>query len=168
MRSATEDVIDWGFSPVSDLIFSLSEAADLRPDGTTSPSPSPEKVTTPAHEPEQRQSRSDLGNFDRLWAFLGQPLDLPPPEVPSLASHDTGVDVDESTTLHLTISKGVRWRDDAEGGELADIEEAKCTPNVAGLSKPQRKKLAKKERKAAREEKRQLGREIFSILKIDQ
>lgn len=157
MRSATEDGIDWDFSPVSDLIFSLSEAADLKPDGTASPSPSPDMVTTPTHSPEQRQSRSDLGNFDKLWAFLGQPLDLPPPEVPSLAPHYTGEDVDESTSLHLTISKGVRWRDDAEGGELADIEEAKCRFNVTGLSKLQRKKLAKKERKAAREEKKQRG-----------
>ncbi|KAL8909263.1 MAG: hypothetical protein Q9207_000273 [Kuettlingeria erythrocarpa] len=167
MRSATEDVIDWGFSPVSDLIFSLSEAAAFRPDGTASPSPSPEKITSPRHEPEQRQSRSDLGNFDRLWAFLGQPLDLSPPEVPSLASYDTGVDVDESTTLHLTISKGVRWRDDAEGGELADIEEAKCTSSVTGLSKLQRKKLAKKERKAAREEKRQRGTLLMSSSEND-
>ncbi|KAL8928506.1 MAG: hypothetical protein Q9208_001740 [Pyrenodesmia sp. 3 TL-2023] len=162
MRSATEDGIDWDFSPVSDLIFSLSEAADLDPDGTPSPSPSPDKITTPTYSPKQPQPRSDLGNFDRLWAFLGQPLDLPPPEVPSLAPCYAEDDVDESTKLHLTISKGVRWRDDAEGGELADIEEAGCRSSLSGLSKLQKKKLRKKERKAAREEKRQHGTPLRS------
>lgn len=157
MRSATEDGIDWDFSPVSDLIFSLSEAADLDPDRIPFPSPSADKITIPTYSPTQPQLRSDLGNFDRLWAFLGQPLDLPQPEVPSLAPHYTEEDVDETTKLHLTISKGVRWRDDAEGGELADIEEAECRSSLSGLSKLQRKKLRKKERKAACEEKTQRG-----------
>ncbi|KAL8717128.1 MAG: hypothetical protein Q9225_005610 [Loekoesia sp. 1 TL-2023] len=155
MRSTERDEIDWDFTPVSDLIFSLSEAPELKQDGYSSPSPSPDKVTTPTYSPDQAQPKSDLGNFDKLWAFLGQPLDLPPPEVPSLSENYALDHVDEDTRLHLTISKGVRWRDDTEGGELADVEEAENQSTLFGLTKQQRKKLRKKERRTPREEKAQ-------------
>ncbi|KAI4157582.1 MAG: hypothetical protein L6R39_000652 [Caloplaca ligustica] len=156
MRSTNEDDIDWDFAPVSDLNFLLS-AAELWPDGyPPSPSPSPDRITTPTSSPHQAQPKSDLGNFDKLWAFLGQPLHLPPPEVPPLLEDYTVVDVEENTKLHLTISKGVRWRDDAEGGELADIEEAQDKSSLAGLNKQQRKKIRKRDRKAAHDEKKQM------------
>lgn len=157
MRSPTDGEIDWDFTPVSDLIISLSEAVDLKPHGYPSPSPSPDKITTPTYTLEQAQHKSDLGNFDKLWSFLGQPLDLPPPEVPILSQDCTEDDVHENTKIHLTINKGVRWRDDAEGGELADVEEGEDKSHLCGLTKLQRKKLRRKERKAAREEKKQRG-----------
>ncbi|KAL9603703.1 MAG: hypothetical protein Q9219_001022 [cf. Caloplaca sp. 3 TL-2023] len=152
MRSTGNDDIDWDFTPVSDLIFSLSGAPDPNTNEYSSPSPSPEKIVTPTFSPNQSPPKSDLGNFDKLWAFLGQPLDLPPPEVPSLPEDYVRADIDENAKLHLTINKGVRWRDDTEGGELADVEEAGDRSTLAGLTKQQRKKLRRKERKAARGE----------------
>ncbi|KAI4126204.1 MAG: hypothetical protein LQ338_003862 [Usnochroma carphineum] len=157
MRSTIEDGINWDFTPVSDLIFSLSDAPDLKPDGNSSPSPPPDRITTPTFPLYQAQPRSDLGNFDKLWDFLGQPLDIPPPEVPPLPKDYTEEDVDESTKYHLTISKGVHWRDGTGGGELADIEEAQEISSLSRLTKQQRKKLRRKERKAARDEKKQRG-----------
>ncbi|KAI4288025.1 MAG: hypothetical protein L6R35_002711 [Caloplaca aegaea] len=157
MRSTDEDEINWDLTPVSDLILSLSEAADGKLDGTSSPSPSPDRITTSTFALGQLQSNSDLGNFDKLWAFLGQPLDIPPPDVPLPPEGCVGEDVDEGTRLHLTISKGVRWRDDAEGGELADIEGAENTTILPGLTRQDRKKLRRKEQKVARELRKQVG-----------
>ncbi|KAL9002908.1 MAG: hypothetical protein Q9188_004199 [Gyalolechia gomerana] len=153
MRSTDRDGIDWDLTPASDLIFLLSSAPEPRLDGEPSPSPSPETIITPTLSPDPPRQKSDLGNFDKIWAFLGQPLELPPPEVPSLPEDYTNADVDEDTEPHLTISKGVRWRDDAEGGDLADVEEAANQSNLSGLTKQQRKKLRRRERKAARDEK---------------
>ncbi|KAI4197676.1 MAG: hypothetical protein LQ348_002121 [Seirophora lacunosa] len=157
MRSPDEGGIDWDFTPVSDLILSLSEAANVKLGGTSSTSPSPDRITTPTFQLDQLPSHSDLGNFDKIWAFLGQPLDTPPPNVPLPLTGQAGEDVDEGTRLHLTISKGVRWRDDAEGGELADVEEAENKLSLPGLSRQDRKKLRRKETKAARESKKQVG-----------
>ncbi|KAL8647598.1 MAG: hypothetical protein Q9210_005463, partial [Variospora velana] len=157
MRSTDEDEINWDLTPVSDLILSLSEAADVKLYGTSSPSPSPDRITTPTFALGQLQSKPDLGNFDKLWAFLGQPLDIPPPDVPLPPEGCVGEDVDEDTRLHLTISKGVRWRDDAEGGELADIEGAENTTSLPGLTRQDRKKPRRKEQKAVRELRKQVG-----------
>ncbi|KAL8937337.1 MAG: hypothetical protein Q9216_004472 [Gyalolechia sp. 2 TL-2023] len=150
MRQEGRGGIDWDLTPASDLIFLLSDAAEPKLDEGSSPSPSPDNIITPTRSPDAPRHKSDLGNFDKLWAFLGQPLDLPPPEVPPLAEDYTRPDVDNETELHLTVGKGVRWRDDAEGGELADVEEA---ATLSGLTKQQRKKLRRKERKAAHDEK---------------
>ncbi|KAL8840207.1 MAG: hypothetical protein Q9170_001414 [Blastenia crenularia] len=155
MRSTDRDEIDWDFTPVSDLIFSLSEASEPRSYGDIPSSPSPDKITTPTYSPNQAPSKSELGNFDKLWAFLGQPLDLPPPEVPPPPESYEQDDVDEHSKLHLTLSKGVRWRDDTEGGDLADLEEAGNETTLLGLTKQQRKKQRRKERKEAGEEKTQ-------------
>lgn len=155
MRSTERDGIDWDLTPASDLIFLLSEAPESRAEEDSSPSPSPDNITTPSNPPDPPRQKSDLGNFDKLWTFLGQPLDLPPPEVPSLPEDYARAHADEATTLHLTTSKGVRWRDDAEGGELADVEEAANQPNLLGSIKRKNKKERRRERKAAHDEKAQ-------------
>ncbi|KAL8931682.1 MAG: hypothetical protein Q9211_006796 [Gyalolechia sp. 1 TL-2023] len=152
MRSKEKDGIDWDLTPVSDLIFLLSGAPESRLDGEPSPIPSPDNTTIPTSPPDPPRQASDLGNFDKLWTFLGQPLDLPPPKVPSLPEDYAHADVDEDTELHLTISKRGRWRDNTEGGELVGVEEA---ATLSELTKQQRKKLRKKERKAACDEKTQ-------------
>ncbi|KAL8677340.1 MAG: hypothetical protein Q9186_006230 [Xanthomendoza sp. 1 TL-2023] len=140
--------IRWDFAPVFDLIESLSSAttvqADgLQTDGYLSPSPSPDKLSTPTYSPDRPHPKSDLGNFDKLWAFLGQPLDLEPPEVPQLPLDEAH----KNNGLHQIIGKEVHWRDEVEGGELADNEEAGNDLSLLGLTKTQRKKLRRKQRK---------------------
>ncbi|KAI4245774.1 MAG: hypothetical protein L6R40_002302 [Gallowayella cf. fulva] len=152
------DGINWDFTPVFDLIESLSIAPTVQTDGLPadgdlSSSPSPDKLSTPTYSPDQPRSKSDLGNFDKLWAFLGQPLDTEPPEVPPSPFDDALDFVDENYKLHFAPGKEVHWRDEAEGGELADNEEAGNDVSLLGLTKTQRKKLRRKQRKAAGEEK---------------
>ncbi|KAL8950229.1 MAG: hypothetical protein Q9222_003718, partial [Ikaeria aurantiellina] len=157
MRSAEEEGINWDFAPVFDLIHSLSAAVEKEADGRTA-SPEITATTTTALEPSrsvQRESvKSDLGNFDKLWTFLGQPLDLDPPQVPPPLSNGFAHDVtDEDTLTQQAIGKGVHWRDETEGGELADNEQADDKSSLSGLTKSQRKKLRRKQRKAAGEAK---------------
>ncbi|KAL8788440.1 MAG: hypothetical protein Q9213_001663 [Squamulea squamosa] len=141
--------IDWGFSPVFDLIDSLASAPTVQTNEDLSPSPSPDKLSTPPDPPNQVQQNSYLGNFDRIWAFLGQPLDIQPPEVPPLPVDDPFGCGNEISKLHLAIGKEVHWRDEAEGGELADNEEGGNNLSLFGLTKTQRKKLRRKQRKAS-------------------
>lgn len=155
MRSIDSDGIDWDLTAASDLIFLLSELPESRLDEESSLSQSPGDLTTPTNSPDPPRQKSDLGNFDKLWTFLGQPLDLPPPEVPSLPGDYAQSLVEEAVNLHLTISKGVRWRDDAEGGELADVEEVANQSNLPDLTKRKSKKERRRERKAAHDEKGQ-------------
>ena len=157
MRSTERDEIDWNFSHVSDLILSLSGVPENYVDGAPSPSPSPTNVPIPTLPPDPARLGSDLGNFDKLWSFLGQPLDIPPPKVPPLPDGRSQDVINEETKLYLTIDKGVRWRDDTEGGELADVEEVQDKLRLVGLNKQQRKKLRRRERKEARDEKIQRG-----------
>ncbi|KAL9591338.1 MAG: hypothetical protein Q9179_007825 [Wetmoreana sp. 5 TL-2023] len=157
MRPSDEDGINWDFTPVFDLISTLSGAHSTEPNGHSSPSPSPENIVTPTYSPHQALPKSDLGNFDKIWAFLGQPFDLQPPEVPPLPQDFAHGDVDEDIKLQVTISKGVHWRDETEGGELADNEEAGNNFTLLGLTKAQRKKLRRKQRRAAVETKAQTG-----------
>ncbi|KAL8735522.1 MAG: hypothetical protein Q9166_000690 [cf. Caloplaca sp. 2 TL-2023] len=144
--------INWDFTPVFDLIQSLSGASTVQRDDDLSLSPSPDELSTPTYLPDSAPYKSDLGNFDKLWAFLGQPLNVQPPDVPPLPSEDPLEYTDESNKLHPTIGKGVHWRDEAEGGELADNEEAGNDLSLLGLTKTQRKKWRRKQRKAAFEE----------------
>ncbi|KAL8802468.1 MAG: hypothetical protein Q9182_003776 [Xanthomendoza sp. 2 TL-2023] len=154
MLPTAGDEIRWDFAPVFDLLESLSSAPTvqtdgLETDGDLSPSSSPVKLSTPTYSSKQLRPKSDLGNFDKLWAFLGQPLDLEPPEVPHIPLDEAH----ENNGLHQIIGKEVHWRDEVEGGELADNEEAGSNVSLLGLTKTQRKKLRRKQRKAASGEK---------------
>ncbi|KAL8774952.1 MAG: hypothetical protein Q9209_000431 [Squamulea sp. 1 TL-2023] len=140
---------DWDFSPVFDLIDSLASAPTVQANEDLSPSPSPDKLSTPPDSPNEEQPNSYLGNFDRIWAFLGQPLDIQPPEVPPLPVDDPFIFANGITKLHSAIGKEVHWRDEAEGGELADNEEGDNNLSLLGLTKTQRKKLRRKQRKAS-------------------
>ncbi|KAL8713889.1 MAG: hypothetical protein Q9220_002035 [cf. Caloplaca sp. 1 TL-2023] len=152
MLSTEEAGVSWDFAPVFDLIHSLSANAGTEGDGIGS---LPEVIAIePTYPLQQRSTKSDLGNFDKLWTFLGQPLDLDPPQVPpplvnGFSHHDT----DEDALVLQAFGKGVRWRDETEGGELADNEQADNNCSLSGLTKSQRKKFRRRQRKAAGGEK---------------
>ncbi|KAL8854019.1 MAG: hypothetical protein Q9221_001142 [Calogaya cf. arnoldii] len=143
------DGLDWDFAPVYALNESLSSGPTVQTDEDLSPSPSPDKLSTPTHSPLQARPKSDLGNFDRLWIYFCQPLDVEPPEVPPLPKDNPFEHADETTELDTIISKGVHWRDEAEGAGLADKEDAGNDLSLFGLTKTQRKKLRRKQRKAS-------------------
>lgn len=149
MLPSAGDGLDWDFAPVYALNESLSRGPAVPTDGDLFPTPSPDKLSTPTYSPFQARPKSDLGNFDRLWIYLRQPLDVEPPEVPPLPEEDFFGHPDETTKLHSAISKGVHWRDEAEGAGLADNEDAGNDFSLLGLTKTQRKKLRRKQRKAS-------------------
>lgn len=145
---------DWDFTPVIDLIYSLS----IREEAYTSikntghfSSALPQQSIVSVNEDGFEQN-AQLGNFEKIWQYLGQPLDLLPPnlspvpvEGPFAYSRENGVD--EQSPL-----KEVRWRDEVEGAELADNDEKDDPCDRLGLTKNQRRKARRKQRRKERAE----------------
>ena len=145
-RSAEDD---WDFTPAIDLIYSLSsnnESYSLTTPWTSDTSPEGQVAQSTT---DRLERGTQLGNFDKIWQYLGQPLNVPPPTVPTEPSAEY---IDIFGTTHngaqLTI-KGVRWRDELEGGDLADNDDINDTPDFSGLTKEQRKKARRKLRREA-------------------
>ncbi|KAK3074061.1 hypothetical protein LTR53_003840 [Teratosphaeriaceae sp. CCFEE 6253] len=108
-----------------------------------------------------------LGDFAKIWQYLGTPQDSPVPDVPSLTNEpliaaDLPAKLDytsDGATFFRPVAKsvkGVSWEDEEVAGGLTtdtatdrsaspDTPESPQTPS---LTKTQRKKQRKKERKA--------------------
>lgn len=145
---------DWDFGPVFDLIRCLSisggEYAHQTTDSSDTDSEPPEQATHTAAA-EVHGQETLLGDFDKIWQYLGQPLDLPAPTLttrplPSLIDVWNGRAADEQR-----IFKVVRWQDDVESTNLADDQENNGNPDLSQLTKQQRKKARRKQRHEERE-----------------
>ena len=138
----------WDLTPVIDLIHSLSSKVDKCTTSDTSSYHSSSGPITPEQDGPKDRVQSQLGNFDKIWEFLGQPPDLAPPIV-SPEAHDLSLETpaDEADAIDLgadsTTPKGVRWRDEVEGADLADNDENYDSKSVQKLSKAKRKRLRK-------------------------
>lgn len=151
MPSRTESKA-WDFSQALDLINTLS-----------SPSPSIENrelQDTPKHRDSNASNlksnglstKVGLGDFSRVWEFLGQPDDLPPPDVPALTfitPPDKPSYISDGATYQPAAAKGVKWRDEAEEG--ASLTEG-GPEAAAGDSRPSTKTQRKKARRRAKAE----------------
>ena len=140
---------DWDFGPVFGLLHSLSlgngehghrEKVSSDPD----PHPPEQATYTPAERNHDQERR--LGDFDIIWQYLGQPLDLPASTVingplPSLVDVWDGQPASEQRTV-----KVVRWHDDIDCANLADNDENKGALDLSNLTKQQRKKGRRKQR----------------------
>ena len=146
-RSAEDD---WDFTPAIDLIYSLSsnnEYGDLTTPWTSNNSL--EEQVAQQSTLDRPEHGTQLGNFDKLWQYLGQPLNVPPPTVPTEPSAEV-IEILSTTNNGAQITlKGVRWRDELEGGDLADNDDIDGTLDFSGLTKEQRKKARRKLRRAA-------------------
>lgn len=144
---------EWDFKPVIDLIYSLSAGHEDPASKWVSPPPTPERPSTPIAPTGLEDIKSQLGNFDKLWKFLGQPLNIPPPCVPVGDTYALNVDLQNNsapgqTLLHSSSPpKAVRWRDELEGADLEDNDGLGHALSVAELTKAQRKKERKNELK---------------------
>jgi len=144
----------WDFTSVIDLIHSLSSKADRCTASDACLGFSSEEPITPKQEHDEGQS--ELGNFDKLWRYLGQPLNVRPPAVtpdPGIALIETpNADIElAAASIVSSVSKEVRWRDEAEGADLADNDENYDPNSIHKLSKARKKKLRlKKKAEAAR------------------
>ena len=146
---------DWDFGPVFDLIRSLSisggeNAHQNKAIGDTDTVPPEQAKCTPAIQ-LHKQEITQLGDFNKVWQFLGQPLDLPPPEIGAGSSPDS-VDVwDGQTTSTRPTLKAVRWQDDLECTSHADVDEKNGVTDLSNLTKQQRKKARRKQRQQERQ-----------------
>ena len=145
---------DWDFGPVLDLIRSLSiSGGDYAYHERTSSDTDfdlPEQATFTASAIVHDQGKTQLGDFDKVWQYLGQPLDLPPPTIPTRPFPDF-IDVwDGQIASEPPTVKVVRWQDDIECANLADNDEKNSIPDLSKLTKLQRKKERRKQRKEER------------------
>lgn len=145
---------DWDFGPVFDLIHALSinngEHTYQKTISSDTDSDPPEQPTNTAAA-KAYEGESQLGNFDKIWQYLGQPLDLPGPTVTtgplsSLINIWDGHAATEQRRL-----KVVRWQDDVECANLADNDENNGITDLSRLNKQQRKKARRKQRHEERE-----------------
>ena len=113
----------WNLDPALYLNFSLSSNQETCGANNISSSPSSEDVSTPKSEDAHHIEGGELGNFDKLWDFLGRPRNLPPPIVPASPKGSLDLSTEDTNVLKeaLLSAKGVRWRD--EDGETRLVEE---------------------------------------------
>jgi hypothetical protein len=141
---------DWDFTPVIDLIYSLSVNGEDQTHikASTQHARSEVQVTPNATENGLEQA-TQLGNFDKIWRYLGQPLCVPPPAVPPepLDGSDKALDILGGNVQSLL--RRVKWRDAYEGGNLADNDELGGSEDLSGLNKTQRKKVRRRRRRHA-------------------
>lgn len=141
---------DWDFGPVFNLIHSLSvsggEYAHPENKSIDADSDPPEQATYTAALRVHDQGPSQLGDFDKIWQYLGQPLDLPPPAIATGSLPDL-IDVwDGQTAGEQRTIKAVRWQDAVDCANLADNDENNGIPDLSNLTKQQRKKVRRKQR----------------------
>lgn len=143
----------WDFTPVIDLNYSLSSNQESHVANAISLSPSSEDLPTPVSEHAVCDGGAELGNFDKIWEFLGQPRDRPPPIIPPLPNGTTddltaGLDGESATVYELPTGKGVRWRDEDGETRLADEVDNLVDGNPPPLPKTRKKKLRAKKKAA--------------------
>ncbi|TKA26978.1 hypothetical protein B0A50_05169 [Salinomyces thailandicus] len=159
----------WDFSHVLDLVNTLS-TKDGAANGDKYQPPS---YGTPAEEKQKPLNGTDsiatkdfgvtpskLGDFAKLWQYLGSPLDSEVPEVPQLTNeNETSQSIpakadytsDGATYIRSArFGKGVSWQDEASADEPTTdaVTDRSVSPASSNLTKTQRKKLRRKERRA--------------------
>lgn len=138
----------WDLTPVIDLIYSLSSKDDpfIAHNGSL-----PSKVirSITSGDDELDGGEQSLGNFDKLWEYLGQPFDVPPPIIEPISSAlgnnlpDDGRCGFGDVGSEQTASKNVRWQDRHHGPGLPKDEilhTLLATPEPSGRKKKTEKK----------------------------
>ncbi|KAI7519113.1 hypothetical protein KC317_g22728, partial [Hortaea werneckii] len=105
-------------------------------------------------------SQATLGDFAKIWQFLGSPADSPIPEVPPLTNEPDAADpipakvdyTSDGATYVKPIKSGknVSWQQpfDVDEPTTDTVTDRSVSPDTPALTKTQRKKQRRKERKA--------------------
>lgn len=158
----------WDFSQVLELINTLDAKQNVPQAIPARPSYNdfalPGSHSLPNDSPFNIINHSDqggvgLGNFAKVWEFLGAPSDALPPQIPPettklLQTSPTlqdrmpnKTDYTSDGAVYLTPGKkNIQWRDEANGGDLTDVAPGADLQNEK-LTKTQRKKKNRQERK---------------------
>lgn len=149
----------WDFTPVYDLLSLLQQHNVATP---TDQQDYHSKLATNIRDQTLSESTDNtassnddgvaLGNFAKLWDYLGVQPNPPTASVPpfeaSTAAKKLDLDVyaSDGALYYPPSSKSVQWRDEAEyGADLADTQPE--SPPEQGLTKTQRKKKNRRARK---------------------
>lgn len=157
----------WDFTQVLDLVNSLStrdvSISDHQHEPLASPSQGYYRRNDDVNDIDEKglvTPTPKLGDFAKIWQYLGTPADSPVPEVPALTSEPIGANVLTSKIDYTSDGatyfkagkggKGVSWQDEASAEEPgADtVTDRSASPETPTLTKTQRKKLRRKERRA--------------------
>lgn len=167
MQAQPAQTTAWDFTPVYDLIQSLSQQYDRdgaqKYDKASLLALANKSVVAdnanlaPSIQPPAQGIPAGLGNFNQLWDFLGVQREAPkssaPPFEASIANSKPNLDVyaSDGALYYPPSSKSVQWRDEAEeGGYLAETQPDSPPEDVdSSLTKAQRKKRNRKARRAA-------------------
>ena len=119
---------NWDLSSVISLNYSLTVPEDVHL-VTSSGTKHSEHALNETVQLEKREP--SLGNFDEIWKFLNQPLDVAPPKIDPFLKVDPFA-FSGPENIHITRddssndnanAKAVRWRDEAEGADLEDNDQ---------------------------------------------
>lgn len=157
----------WDFSQVLDLINTLSPTNSQSKDVPARPPiishvSNNESSSLPLASPMQQynvaQEGVSLGDFGKIWEYLGTPLNSPAPKPPVNTSPTLQQRMPDKTdyasdgAAYATPSKritkgGIKWRDEVNAGDLTDFAPLDDEDDDdKKLTKKQRQKKNKKER----------------------
>lgn len=154
MPSRPEDT-SWDLSPVLDLINNLSYHNENEKQGEVPVKKSKELKNVVVERKEEEPA--GLGNFSKIWEFLGVPANLPPPDIapPGKDRVEQMKDKDaynsDGAIYCPPANKGVKWRDEVKGGGLENIPQEDDDGDLfTPLTKKQRKQKKKEEKRLAK------------------
>ncbi|KAK4988784.1 hypothetical protein LTR66_007222 [Elasticomyces elasticus] len=156
----------WDFSQVLGLINTLSvkDSTASQQSGTVGPTPAKEEpsLATLRDKASEEESTS-LGNFNKIWQYLGTQLDTPGSDVPApkaTASFDSllyeKTEYASDGAMYCPPgarpSKSLQWRDEVSGEDIADVVSDREAPDTPSLTKNQRKNQRKNHRRRFRKQ----------------
>ena len=149
----------WDFTPAIDLGYAFSTKPDSisRSQSYVDPLERPQRARINGCVDNVPTSLG-LGNFDRIWAALGGPPEQSPflkkfEEEPASSGGVEESSGSDSQALEATTTKAVKWRDQVDGENLADIDEVKPSGGVTqDKTRNQRKKARRLVRKREKSE----------------
>lgn len=163
---SSQDIEDvWDFTPVIDLNYSLSFQQEVYSTDDLASSASSEEPVTPTFESNSNEFERELGNFDKIWEFLGLPSDALPPVLSPLEvgtlTNVVGAANALDDPLGFSASKNVRWRDELGKAGIADEIDKVSGQSVAQLWKAWKKipNAKKGNRKKKKKKKTKLNRQ---------
>lgn len=142
---------NWDFTPVFELLRHFSAESgnhSIRPSKSSSDvkPTQPDKLT----KTSLPDSIAGLGDFDRIWEFLGKVPSTPLPRIVLPDDPDIPIEsIKNGDSEDLQDTKAVHWRDEIDGADLADDDELASASNQERLTRKQKKQIKKKIRKEA-------------------
>ncbi|KAL9063672.1 MAG: hypothetical protein Q9157_008135, partial [Trypethelium eluteriae] len=164
----------WDFSHVFDLVNSLSNTTDpphATPLEKRPIHPDSAKNAVASHQKDNTEALTGLGNFSRLWEYLGAPEDAPTPVVSAGEAFDFTrlpgrEDYASDGAVYRHTTKEVKWKDLTDDYDASQtLEESEGSKNYTATSKQERNRR-KKQRRKERAESERLNR-VRAISDLD-